>query len=74
MCRVACTPAMKKAIWTWSCPITFEVLLDTPPGSPKNCPEAKGGSVRVQISLSKFVSFYMLKPRFCPSRDQSSPV
>ncbi|WZZ51538.1 hypothetical protein YC2023_051645 [Brassica napus] len=24
-----------------------EVLLDTPPGSPKNCPGAKGGSVRV---------------------------
>ncbi|WZZ03252.1 hypothetical protein YC2023_089173 [Brassica napus] len=38
-----------------------EVLIDTPPGSPKNCPEARGGYVRVQISL----------PRFFPSRDQS---
>ncbi|WZY87083.1 hypothetical protein YC2023_033467 [Brassica napus] len=46
---------------------SVEVLLDTLPGSPKNCPEAKGGSVRVQISLSKSVSFYMVKPRFCPS-------
>ncbi|WZZ50354.1 hypothetical protein YC2023_050461 [Brassica napus] len=44
------------------------------PGSPKNCPEAKGGSVRVQISLSRPVSFFMVKPRFCPSRDQFSPV
>ncbi|KAL0706430.1 hypothetical protein Bca4012_072856 [Brassica carinata] len=32
---------------------SVEVLLDTPPGSPKNCPEAKRGSVRVQISLSR---------------------
>ncbi|KAF3598947.1 hypothetical protein F2Q69_00037622 [Brassica cretica] len=54
--------------------ISVVVLLDTPPGSPKNCPEAKGGSVRVQISLLKPVSFYMVKPMFCPSRDQSSPV
>ena len=53
---------------------SVEVLLDTPPGSPKNCPEAKGGSVRVQISLSRPVSFFMVKPRFCPSRDQFSPV
>ncbi|WZZ89565.1 hypothetical protein YC2023_118144 [Brassica napus] len=53
---------------------SVEVLLDTPPGSPKNCPEAKGGSVRVQISLSRLVSFFMVKPRFCPSRDQFSPV
>ncbi|WZZ70219.1 hypothetical protein YC2023_081589 [Brassica napus] len=53
---------------------SVEVLLDTPPGSPKNCPEAKGGSVRVQISLSRPVSFFMVKPRFCPSRDQISPV
>ncbi|KAG2277064.1 hypothetical protein Bca52824_059619 [Brassica carinata] len=37
-------------------------------------PEAKGGSVRVQISLSRPVSFFMVKPRFCPSRDQISPV
>ncbi|WZZ70844.1 hypothetical protein YC2023_082214 [Brassica napus] len=51
---------------------SVEVLLDTPPGSPKNCPEAKGGSV--QISLSRPISFFMVKPRFCPSRDQSSPV
>ncbi|KAL0772238.1 hypothetical protein Bca101_037389 [Brassica carinata] len=53
---------------------SVEVLLNTPPGSPKNCPEAKGGSVRVQISLSRPVSFFMVKPRFCPSRDQISPV
>ncbi|WZZ28902.1 hypothetical protein YC2023_012303 [Brassica napus] len=26
---------------------SVEVLLDTPPGSPKNCPEAKGGVLRV---------------------------
>ncbi|KAL0655165.1 hypothetical protein Bca4012_075749 [Brassica carinata] len=51
---------------------SIKVLLDTPPGSPKNCPEAKGGSV--QISLSRPVSFFMVKPRFCPSRDQSSTV
>ncbi|WZZ81632.1 hypothetical protein YC2023_102204 [Brassica napus] len=43
--------------------ISVEVLLDTPPGSPKNCPEAKGGSIRVQISLSRPVSFFMVKPR-----------
>ncbi|KAF3587789.1 hypothetical protein F2Q69_00031267 [Brassica cretica] len=55
-------------------PESVEVLLDTPPGSPKNCPEAKEGSVRVQISLSRPVSFFMVKPRFYPSRDQSSPV
>ncbi|KAF3532923.1 hypothetical protein DY000_02040896 [Brassica cretica] len=30
---------------------SVEVLLDTPPGSPKNCPEARGGSVRVQNRL-----------------------
>ncbi|KAF3512871.1 hypothetical protein F2Q69_00005802 [Brassica cretica] len=42
---------------------SVEVLLDTPPGSPKNCQEARGGSVRVQISLSRPVSFFMLKPR-----------
>ncbi|WZZ50843.1 hypothetical protein YC2023_050952 [Brassica napus] len=53
---------------------SVEVLLDTPPESPKNCPEAKGSSVRVQISLSRPVSFFMVKPRFCPSRDQFSPV
>nr|VDD46774.1 unnamed protein product [Brassica oleracea] len=53
---------------------SVEVLLDTPPGSPKNCPEARGGSVRVQISLSRPISFFMVKPRFCPSRYQSSPV
>ncbi|KAL0803568.1 hypothetical protein Bca101_096058 [Brassica carinata] len=51
---------------------SVEVLLYTPPGSPKNCPGAKGGSV--QISPSRPVSFYMVKPRFCPSRDQSSSV
>ncbi|WZZ57774.1 hypothetical protein YC2023_057881 [Brassica napus] len=54
--------------------ISVEVLLDTPPGSPKNCPEAKGGSVRVQISPSRPVSVFMMKPMLCPSRDQSSPV
>ncbi|KAF3587488.1 hypothetical protein F2Q69_00031380 [Brassica cretica] len=43
-------------------------------GKSKNCPEAKGGSVKVQISLSRPVSFFMVKPRFCPSQDQSSPV
>ena len=53
---------------------SVEFLLNAPLGSPKNCPEAKGGSVRVQISLSRPVSFFMVKPRFCPSRDQSSPV
>ncbi|WZY72160.1 hypothetical protein YC2023_004400 [Brassica napus] len=53
---------------------SVEVLLDTPPESPKNCPEAKGGSVRVQISLSRPVSFFMVKPRLCPSRDQFSTV
>ncbi|KAF3590728.1 hypothetical protein DY000_02025159 [Brassica cretica] len=53
---------------------SVEVMLDTPLGSPKNCPGAKGGSVRVQISLSRPVSFFMVKPRFFPSRDQSSPV
>ncbi|WZZ28402.1 hypothetical protein YC2023_011803 [Brassica napus] len=53
---------------------SVEVLLDTPPGSLKNCPEAKGGSVRVQISLSRPVSFFMVKPRFCPSRDQFRTV
>ncbi|KAL0815741.1 hypothetical protein Bca101_072185 [Brassica carinata] len=54
--------------------ISVEVLLDTPPGSPKNCLEAKGGSVRVKISLSRPVSFFMVKPRFFPSQDQSNPV
>ncbi|KAF3557627.1 hypothetical protein F2Q69_00014665 [Brassica cretica] len=44
---------------------SVEVLLDTLPGSPKNCPGAKGGSV--QISPSRPVSFYMVKPRLCPS-------
>nr|VDD36873.1 unnamed protein product [Brassica oleracea] len=53
---------------------SVEVLLDTPPGSPKNCPEAKGGSVRVQISLSRPVSFFMVKPRLCPRQDHSSPL
>ncbi|KAF2564300.1 hypothetical protein F2Q70_00017627 [Brassica cretica] len=54
--------------------LSVEVLLDTPPKSPKNCSKAKGGFVRVQISLSRRVSFFMMKPRFCPSPDQSSPV
>ncbi|KAF2557340.1 hypothetical protein F2Q68_00016225 [Brassica cretica] len=53
---------------------SVEVLLETPPGSPKNCPEARGGSVRVQISLSRPVSFFMVKPRLCPRQDQSSPL
>ncbi|KAF3527307.1 hypothetical protein DY000_02039480 [Brassica cretica] len=50
---------------------SVEVLLDTPPGNPKNCPKARGGSVRVQISLSRPVSFFMVKPRLCPRQDQS---
>ncbi|WZZ72801.1 hypothetical protein YC2023_084171 [Brassica napus] len=41
---------------------SVEVLLDTPLGSPENCPKARGGSVRVQISLSRPVSFFMVKP------------
>ncbi|KAL0684335.1 hypothetical protein Bca4012_051183 [Brassica carinata] len=53
---------------------SVEVLLDTPPGSPENCPDARGGSVQVQISLSRPVSLFMVKPRFFPSRDQFSPV
>ncbi|KAF3569547.1 hypothetical protein DY000_02014349 [Brassica cretica] len=40
--------------------------------SPKNCPGAKGRSV--QISLSRPIRFFMVKPRFCPSQDQSIPV
>ncbi|KAF2579009.1 hypothetical protein F2Q68_00004513 [Brassica cretica] len=50
---------MQPAMWSTR---SVEVLLDTPPGSPKNCPEARGGSVRVQISLSRPVSFFMVKP------------
>ncbi|WZZ26906.1 hypothetical protein YC2023_010307 [Brassica napus] len=86
-CRRACIRSHAKrhtgchqpeADWLRCCPelvqfygfISVEVLLDTPLGSPKNCPEAKGGSV--QISLSRPISFFMVKPRFCPSRDQSS--
>ncbi|KAF2551734.1 hypothetical protein F2Q68_00033697 [Brassica cretica] len=53
---------------------SVEVLLDTPPGNLKNCPEAKGCSVQVQISPSRPVSVYMIKPRVFPSQDQSSPV
>ena len=53
---------------------SVEVLLNTPPGSPKKSPEARGGSVRVQISLSRPVSFFMVKPRLCPRQDQSIPV
>ncbi|WZY86804.1 hypothetical protein YC2023_033188 [Brassica napus] len=53
---------------------SVEVLLNTPPRSPKNCPEAKGGSVRVQISLSRPDSVFMVKPRLCPRQDQSSPL
>ncbi|KAF2588889.1 hypothetical protein F2Q70_00038207 [Brassica cretica] len=48
--------------------------FDTPSASPKNCPEAKEDYVRVQISPSRPVSFFMIKPRFCPSRDQFNPV
>ncbi|WZY99776.1 hypothetical protein YC2023_072105 [Brassica napus] len=51
---------------------SVEVLLDTPLGSPKNCPRAKGGSV--QIRPSRPVSVFMIKPRVCPSRGQFSPV
>ncbi|WZY72185.1 hypothetical protein YC2023_004425 [Brassica napus] len=43
-------------------------------GKSKNCPEANGGSVRVQISLSTPFSFFMVKPRLFPRQDQSSPV
>ncbi|WZY87198.1 hypothetical protein YC2023_033582 [Brassica napus] len=43
-------------------------------GSPKNCPEARGGSVQVQIRLSRPVSFFVVKPRLCPRQDQFSPV
>ncbi|KAF3559038.1 hypothetical protein F2Q69_00012648 [Brassica cretica] len=53
---------------------SVEVLLDTPSGSLTNCPEAKGGYVRVQISLSRPVCFFMMKLRLCPSRDQFSQV
>ncbi|KAF3533721.1 hypothetical protein DY000_02040518 [Brassica cretica] len=54
---------------------SVEVLkFDTPPGSPKNCPEAKGGSVRIQISAYRPVSFFMVKPRFFPSPVQFSQV
>ncbi|WZZ36158.1 hypothetical protein YC2023_019559 [Brassica napus] len=53
---------------------SVEVLLDAPPGSPKSCPEAREGSVRVQISLSRPVSFFIVKPRLCPRQDQSRPV
>ncbi|WZZ15320.1 hypothetical protein YC2023_108409 [Brassica napus] len=53
---------------------SVEVLLDTPPGSPKNCPEARGGSFQVQITLSRPVNFFMVKPRLCPRQDQSIPV
>ena len=53
---------------------SVNVLLDIPPRRPKNCPEARGGYIRVQISLSRPVSVYMVKQRFCPSRYQSSPV
>ncbi|KAF2531156.1 hypothetical protein F2Q70_00029701 [Brassica cretica] len=49
-------------------------MLDTPRRSPKNCPESRGGSVRVQISLSRPVSFFMVKLRLCPRQDHSSPV
>ncbi|WZZ77693.1 hypothetical protein YC2023_098265 [Brassica napus] len=48
--------------------------FDTPSASPKNCPEAKEDYVRVQISPSRPVSFFMIKPRFFPSRDQFNPV
>ncbi|WZZ59935.1 hypothetical protein YC2023_060042 [Brassica napus] len=53
---------------------SVEVLLDTLPRCSKSYPEAKRGSVRVQISPSTPVSVYMVKPRFCQSRDQFSPV
>ncbi|KAF2551771.1 hypothetical protein F2Q68_00037533 [Brassica cretica] len=68
VCRVAWNPAIKQAIWTWI------LKFDSPPGGSKNSPEAEGGSVRVQISLSRPVSFFMMKPRLCPIRDQLSPV
>ncbi|WZY99666.1 hypothetical protein YC2023_071996 [Brassica napus] len=43
---------------------SVEVLLDTPPKCPKNCPAAKRDSV--QISLSRRVNFFLMKPRLCP--------
>ncbi|WZZ15228.1 hypothetical protein YC2023_108317 [Brassica napus] len=46
----------------------------SPTINPKNCPEARGGSVRVQITLSRPVNFFMVKPRLCPRQDQSIPV
>ncbi|KAF3560266.1 hypothetical protein F2Q69_00013047 [Brassica cretica] len=82
-CRRACVRSHAKrhtgcqqpeADWLFYGFRLVEVLLDTPPGSPKNCPEAKGGSVRVQISLPRPVSFFMVKPRLCPRQDQSSPL
>ncbi|KAF3528353.1 hypothetical protein DY000_02039476 [Brassica cretica] len=42
---------------------SVKVMLDTPPGSPKKCPGAKGGYVRVQICPSRPVRFFMVKPR-----------
>ncbi|KAF2618857.1 hypothetical protein F2Q68_00038681 [Brassica cretica] len=59
-------------IWTY-CPglVQFHgfrsvkvLKFDTPSASPKNCPEAKEDYVRVQISPSRPVSFFMIKPRF----------
>ncbi|WZZ80005.1 hypothetical protein YC2023_100577 [Brassica napus] len=59
MIKRKCCPELVKVYGFRS----VEVLLDTPPGSPKNCPEAKRGSFRVQISLWMPVSFFMVKPR-----------
>ncbi|KAF2582431.1 hypothetical protein F2Q68_00004546 [Brassica cretica] len=42
--------------------------LETPAGNPKNCPEAREGSTRVEFSPDQY------QGRFCPSGDQSSPV
>ncbi|KAG2282709.1 hypothetical protein Bca52824_053929 [Brassica carinata] len=73
----ACVLNMQPDMWsTRCCPDLVQfygfrsviVLLDTPPGSPKNCPEAKGGSVRVQIS------FFIVKPRLYARQYQSSPL
>ncbi|WZZ15420.1 hypothetical protein YC2023_108509 [Brassica napus] len=47
-------------------------MLNTAPGSRRTVQKLE--EVRVQISLSRPVSFFMVKPRFCPNQDQSTPV
>ncbi|KAF2558230.1 hypothetical protein F2Q68_00015279 [Brassica cretica] len=49
--------------------------FDTPPAGSKNCPEAEGGFVRVQISLSRPVNFFMMMPRsLLPQIGTTKPV